>query len=227
MNHDDALRLMAPERYLLDELEPELREDFEEHLFNCQDCALDVRSGMALLEHSKVVLEAPAAVTPAAKPAPVKAGWLAWLRPALAAPALAALLAVVGYQTLYKVPQMEATLAKSSVPEVLPSVSLAGMSRGTSQTPALSAAAGQSFLLFVDVPPADSATSYVAELRSANGALEWSVPVSRDASKDTLTIRAPAVRGGTGQYTLVVRSVAADGTLGSEVERYPFELRLP
>ena len=44
MDHQEAVRQKATERYLLDELDPELRDQFEEHLFDCQDCALDVRA---------------------------------------------------------------------------------------------------------------------------------------------------------------------------------------
>ena len=44
MDHDEAVRTKVTERYLLNELDPELRDQFEEHLFDCQDCALDVRA---------------------------------------------------------------------------------------------------------------------------------------------------------------------------------------
>ena len=82
MDHSESIRLMAAEKYLLGELAPELREQFEEHFFDCQECALDVRAGAALVEHSKVVLSEPVAVS-VPVPARAKAGWLAWLRPAL------------------------------------------------------------------------------------------------------------------------------------------------
>ena len=49
MNHSEALKEMAAERYLLDELSPEARDAFEEHMFDCPDCALDVRSGSAFI----------------------------------------------------------------------------------------------------------------------------------------------------------------------------------
>jgi anti-sigma factor RsiW len=48
MDHQEAVRQNATEKYLLDELDPELRDQFEEHLFDCQDCALDVRAGAML-----------------------------------------------------------------------------------------------------------------------------------------------------------------------------------
>ena len=44
---------MATERYLLEELSPELREAFEEHMFECPECALDVRAGNVFLSEAK------------------------------------------------------------------------------------------------------------------------------------------------------------------------------
>ena len=51
MDHGDAVRLKATERYLLNELDPEQLDQFEEHLFDCPDCALDVRAA-AMLVHT-------------------------------------------------------------------------------------------------------------------------------------------------------------------------------
>src|SRR3974377_1629150 len=97
MDHDQAVQQKATERYLLNELDPEMRDQFEEHLFDCQECAVDVRAAAMFVEQSKIVLaEQPALATarvPAARPE--KAGWLAWFRPAFAVPVLALLLAVI------------------------------------------------------------------------------------------------------------------------------------
>src|SRR6185437_14720688 len=87
MNHDEASRTMAAERYLLNELSPEARDQFEEHYFDCAECASDLRAGAILVEQSKVLL---APQTPVAQPLPVpkaeKSGWFAWLRPAVPFP---------------------------------------------------------------------------------------------------------------------------------------------
>ena len=54
MDHSDAVRLKATERYLLNELDPEQLDQFEEHLFDCTDCALDVRAAAMLVEQVSV-----------------------------------------------------------------------------------------------------------------------------------------------------------------------------
>jgi len=56
MDHSESIRLMAAEKYLLGELTPELRDQFEEDFFDCQECPFDVRAGAALVENSKVAL---------------------------------------------------------------------------------------------------------------------------------------------------------------------------
>src|ERR1700686_3861484 len=83
MDHDMVVRQKMTERYLLDELEPAARDEFEEHFFDCKDCAVDVRAGALFVEQSKVVLaEKPEPVDaglPAMAEVPAKSGWLAWL----------------------------------------------------------------------------------------------------------------------------------------------------
>ena len=45
MTHEQALSTFASERYLLDEMTEPERSTFEEHYFDCTDCADDVRAG--------------------------------------------------------------------------------------------------------------------------------------------------------------------------------------
>jgi anti-sigma factor RsiW len=112
MDHEVVVRQKMTERYLLNELDPQAREEFEEHFFDCQDCALDVRAGDLFIEQSKVVLaehfEPASAGLHVPVPAYVKPGWtpwMRWLRPALVVPVMAVLLTVVAYQNLVTLPQ--------------------------------------------------------------------------------------------------------------------------
>ena len=49
MSHDEAIQMLATERYLLDEFDLKLREEFEEHVFDCRECTLDLRAGVMFL----------------------------------------------------------------------------------------------------------------------------------------------------------------------------------
>ena len=55
MDHTQAVTSMAAEKYLLDELESAVREEFEKHFFICQECAEDIRIGSRFLECMKEV----------------------------------------------------------------------------------------------------------------------------------------------------------------------------
>src|SRR5215475_2215663 len=101
MDHADAVRMNATERYLLNELDQTQLEQFEEHLFACQECALDVQAASMFVEHSKSILAEPAPrPVPSPVPAPQPSSWFAWLRPSIAVPAMACLLFLVLFQNL-------------------------------------------------------------------------------------------------------------------------------
>jgi anti-sigma factor RsiW len=51
------LRLHAAEKYLLGELAPEVREQFEEHYFECEACANDVKAGAAFIDGARVLFK--------------------------------------------------------------------------------------------------------------------------------------------------------------------------
>ena len=222
MQHGDAMRAMASEKYLLNELTPELREEFEEHFFGCPECALDVRAGAAFLEHSKVVLAEPAPrpVAVAAQSQPEN-WWSVWLRPTLVVPVMALLLMMIGYQSL-TLSKSKNAIASAQAPRILASASLVS-ARGD-KIPVVTVRANDPFLLFVDIPSESRFTSYLCELRSPAGQLEWSIPVSAETAKNTLPLQVPAGQRAAGVYTLVVQGVAAGGN-NSVLARYSFELQ--
>jgi len=157
MDHDVVVRQRMTERYLLGELDSETRDEFEEHFFDCPDCALDLHAGALFVEQSKAALaetsESISAGLPVTAPVAVKPGWLAglrpMLRPAFAVPLMAVLLAVIGYQNLVMYPQLQQAL---NSPQVLP---WASVNVGTwgSGGPVIPTRPGQGFLLFVRIPP--------------------------------------------------------------------------
>jgi len=109
------------ERYLLDELDPAARDEFEEHYFDCRKCALDVHAGALFVEQSKVVLaekpEPVAAALPPSARVPAIPRWLTWFRPTVVVPVMVLLLTVVAYQNLVVYPQLQQAMNR---PQVLP-----------------------------------------------------------------------------------------------------------
>src|SRR5258708_12600970 len=49
MNHAESVESMAVERYLLKEMQLAERDAFEEHFFDCSECAAGVRAGAAIV----------------------------------------------------------------------------------------------------------------------------------------------------------------------------------
>jgi hypothetical protein len=230
MDHDMVVRQKMTERYLLNELDPAARDEFEEHFFDCKDCALDVHAGALFVEQSKVVLaekpELVAAGLPATAPVPAKPGWLAWLRPAVVVPVMVMLLAVIGYQNLVIYPQMQQAL---NSPQVLPWASVNVGTYG-SEGPVITTRPGEGFLLFVRIPPESGYSHYTAELYNPGGKLEWSltIPVAsgRETSmQDQWPVQVPGANRETGSYTLAVRGVTSAGER-KEIGRTSFELQI-
>lgn len=57
MDHQQAIATHAVERYLLDELTGPKRDEFEDHFFECAECADAVRNGSLLAANARAVLE--------------------------------------------------------------------------------------------------------------------------------------------------------------------------
>ncbi len=224
MNHDLVVRQNMTERYLLNELGPEQRDQFEEHLFDCPDCALDVRAGAAFVEQSKAILAENATETApgrATSSAPSKGGWFAWLRPAFAVPALAALLLVVGYQNLVTYPRMQQALNQ---PQVLPWASVNVGTWGTGG-PTITAAPGSGFLLFLRIPPSGAYDHYTADLYNPAGQIEWSLTIPAATDRDQWPVQVPGANRQAGTYSVAVRGVTAAGE-SRDLGRTSFELQI-
>jgi hypothetical protein len=226
MNHEEAARLSLVEKYLLEELSPTLRDEFEEHYFDCRECAADLRATAAFLDTAKEGLKTfPAEET---APARIKKPWFAWLwSPAVLVPALAACLLVVAYQGMVVYPHFKSQIAQLQAPEILPTISLVGgNSRGGGASPSVAAGNSQPFLVLVDIPTQARFSSYTCVLYSPSGSLAWRVQVSAEAAKDTVSIRVPAGERAAGSYTLVVQGNTgpAPSENGVDLVRFRFNL---
>jgi Putative zinc-finger len=225
MNHDMVVRERITEKYLLRELDPEVRDEFEEHYFDCSECALDVRAGSEFVAHSKVVLaespEAELAHATSREPNPASRGWFAWLRPAFAAPGLALLLAVIGYQNLVTYPELRLALQQ---PQVLPWASVNVGTWGGGGTP-LIVPAGKGFLLFVRIPPDGVYARYEADLHNPSGKLEWSLTIPASAGQDQWPVQVPGTNQEAGTYKISVRGITLAGE-SKDLGSTSFELQI-
>jgi anti-sigma factor RsiW len=206
MNHSEALEQMAAERYLLDELAPELREAFEEHVFDCQECALDLRAGSAFVDEARLqlpALTAPAPQLPSARRVQkTPRQWFAWLTPAFAVPAMAVLVAVIAYQNIATIPALRSA---ANQPEVAPWTSVHVGTRAAAPTPVV-ADRSHGAVLLVDLPQQGTYASYAFSLYDAQGARLWmSGPISSaQGESGTVSLFIPGNQLRQGAYSLEI-----------------------
>ena len=215
MNHDEAIQEMATERYLLDELAPERRDAFEEHMFECQECALDVRAGNVFLSEAKVQLPqitatAPGNVSPRPAVREVKKPWWSFISmPAFAVPVFAALLAVIAFQNLSTIPSLR---SETTEPRIIPWSSLHAGTRGTEAT-IVQADAKHGAVVLIDLPQGYS--SYVIDLYDAQGRRFWTQTVTasseNNAGAGTLSLLIPGEGLQQGSYTLNLAGISSQG----------------
>lgn len=223
MDHHEAVQSHAVEKYVLDELSPAQRDEFEQHFFECQECAADLQSTAAFLKTAKKEFRRGPGTPTTSKVA--RKPWFAFLwRPAVAMPAFALLLLVVAYQNAVVYPRLGARLAKLNHPEVLAMVSLiAANSRGGPLT-SVKLTPDQPLLVSVDIPAAAQYTSYTCELVSPGGDPVWRVPVSAEEANDTVSLRIPGGQWRDGDYILTVLGHA--GRERAELAHYRFMLHV-
>ncbi|MGH9453183.1 MAG: hypothetical protein ACRD2O_04345 [Terriglobia bacterium] len=218
MNHKEAIRIQAVERYLLGEMAgPEL-ETFEEHYFVCPECAEALTEDAMLADNARAVFKERERGKKLASPG--HWDWLRnWLTPRVMAPALAALalLMMTGHLELVTVPGLEARLSKITAPQPVLAFALHSASRGAAQTIEVPKDA-RFYTVFIDLPPGN-APDYFCEIRDASGSLRTSLTVPRSETSDTLNLLLDRSRTPPGDYTLIVRTSPADS---GEVGRYRF-----
>ena len=221
MDHDLAVKSQACEKYLLGELPLALRDAYEEHYFSCAECATQLRMAAEFVGAGQQIFAqtlAPA-VSAGARVVQESGGWLRWLRPAIAIPALATLLLVVGYQNLVLIPQLK----ESRAPRVLPMFSLISANTRGETVPEFTTQPNQPVGLYVDVPADAAYSSYGISVQDPSGK---TIPLRllsyAEAQKTQVLIINP---GAAGNYAVVVLGQAKSdvgSSTGKELARMQF-----
>jgi hypothetical protein len=209
MDHTEAVRMQAVEKYILGELSPFYRAQFEEHYFDCADCALNLRAGVAFAAASRQYF-AESSVPERVARAP-RAGWFAWLKPLVAVPAFAALIAVIAYQNTVSIPRLQREAgAQSSAAIVAPWFSLVNASVHGSSGTRVEIQPGQPFYLFFDITaaPRQSDSVFLLQVQDSTGkTLVQSSVAAERAQKSVVLPIPPGFREG--EYKLVIADQAA------------------
>lgn len=232
MDHSQAVEQMAAEQYLLNELAPEAREAFEEHFFDCPDCAFDLRAAAAFMDEAKVQLPAILSTAPATSPARAarqtirRDPWFSWLRPAFAMPAFAALLLVVSYQNLVTMPALR---SEADQPRLSAWAPVHGATRGGPRT-TITADRQHGVDLPIDLTPLSGAptySSYAFDLVDSQGKTVWTgsiaAPAVGEGASQRISLSIPAAMLRNGAYTVAVSGVGPQGE-SAPVEKYTFDV---
>jgi anti-sigma factor RsiW len=209
MEHSQAVETMAAERYALDEMPPEERNAFEEHYFDCSECAQSVRD-TAFVAAGTRSLRVQQSVA-----APRRALW--------AIAAAAALVAVISYQNLVTIPSLRGAGSSVALARVVHPVSFMIAGSRAAQSIEIVTAKGEDVSMYVDVPPEPPWPSYAVEVHDASGKVRATVPVSAAEARESVLITVPGAALTPGHYELVITGSTTEKH--QTIARYPFDVR--
>ncbi len=205
MTHQDCIESLAAEGYILGELSAVDRLHFEEHYFECPECAgavrrlLLLRDGVQLGPHRVVE---PSRLRGSAGTRIGRLWSLGWLRPQLAFAAalgMGALVLIAGYQNL----QLRSQLR----PQSLSSILLRPETRGEVGN-VQPLAGGQFVLLEADLPAASGKLTWLLRAVDSGDVIEGTAPAPELGLSFKLLVPAEQLRAG--HYILFVRSETRD-----------------
>jgi hypothetical protein len=205
MDHNEAIHLQAAVKYVLGELSPVQRDQYEEHYFDCAECAADIKALATFADTTREVLRRETTDHLAKGAFRAPRGWLSWLQPVVAAPAFAALLLIIAYQNTVTIPSERENAASSTAQLFVTSrAPKMAVTRGDEEHIAkYSISHGQSLPLKFDFTPKKSFDAYVCQLRDQSGRAVLQVRVPGSFTNKELNLVVPPNRVKSGKYALV------------------------
>jgi Putative zinc-finger len=194
MDHSEATAAYAPDRYLLGELSAAEADSFEEHFFDCADCADELRVGMRFMNGGRgMALEAAVPEEPKVvqfdQRRPRRTAWL----PAAVAAAL-----VVAIATPLLLRQRAA--AGPSFAQATQHSFLLDDSRGAGDILVLNGNVAN--VLVLDIPAEPAYARYEARIQRP-GAPSLTVPVTPDPNGEPTSFSVSGLSAGAHELTIV------------------------
>lgn len=224
VKHQEAIEEHLAERYLLGEMSADDAERFEQHFFECPDCASAVEEGQVLLANGREAVRSLQRSSEIREARPsLWTSLMHWLsRPAGFVPVAACLFlaGLAAYQNTVTIPGLRRV---RDAARVVPAFQLIAASRGEGSTITVPRGAS-SFIVSVDVPPDAQFSIYECEL-NASGRSVFRLTAPAPAANQPLTILIPARELTSGMFDLVLSGVEADGQKRNRVSVFPFSLR--
>jgi hypothetical protein len=226
MNHTEAVSTGAVERYLLGQLSASESDQFEQHFFDCTECARDLRAGALFQDNARSVFLEERAAAKLLPANPSIWGWFGW-RSWSWAPALASLVlaAIVAYQAWIVIPRLRGQLDAVLTPQPVASHALPPLSRG--DTRVLEVPTGSRFYtIYMDPAWQGSFAGYLCSIEDASGSVKFSVRLPAPAPGEPIQILMARSLLPSGRYTVVIRNAPENGRPQAELARYSLILKL-
>ena len=234
MNHHEAIQLQAAVKYVLGELSQIQREEYEEHYFECAECAIDLKALATFTDSTREVWrQEKTANTLVSDSVPGLGGWLRWFQPITAIPAFAALLLIIAYQNTVTIPQARNTSSRT-VAEIYgqsfllhPSDTRRGNEGIVNEAP-FEVRPNEGFLLQLDFMPSSSFPAYLCQLQDASGRVLQQLTVHADKARKELHLPVPAgLISRPGQYSVAflgIDPVTGKAVNESKLQYFTFEV---
>lgn len=227
MDHKQAEELQLAVKYVLGELPPVQRDEYEDHYIDCPECAKDVYAVATFVDTGREVLRTERFEAAPAKSGAKQPGWFLWRQPAFALPAMLILLTIVGYQNLVTVPRLksEGTAGKA---EIFNSFSLvAGNVRSErgDESVKVQVQKNETFALDFDFLPDRQFDHYLCQLQDGAGREVRQVSIPAEKEKQEVHLLVPNGIERPGKYNVVIAGdpgAKGEWVKGNEVSRLNF-----
>ncbi len=210
--HEEAIKNMLVERYLLGELSEDERDAFEAHFFDCPVCFDQIKSGTEFVSYlQRIGVEE--------EPASSRHGIPSRLfHPAFTMTIAAMFLCAFGFN-LYQ----HSEIHRYQTPEVISVVTLQSASRGEKRV--VTASRKGNFELRVLFQPNPDLTSWKAAVVKDSGKEVVALPIS-DPQTNELQLRFNTEPFSSGSYKLIIQGVDRTKNSLETVNEYPFDLQI-
>ena len=228
MDHLEAKGLHASEKYVLGELSADQRDAFEEHYFDCAECAEDVKATLTFVSAGREVFrEEPLPVSSAPIVPAMRPRRVFWLRPLIAIPAMAALLLAVVYYTRSSKPPAGVITELGQTLSSSPSFGLRGGDRLENEKTIVRVHDSDPLQLHFDFVPLQTRnfSSYTGELKdsTAHVLLQFNIPPDRVNKEVNLLIPSGLLHSG--DYTLAIFGLDPSSSAKSPVGKFTFAVQ--
>jgi hypothetical protein len=222
MDHTEAVRSNAAERYTIGDLPVSEVEEFERHFFECPQCSEELRVLTILAENARAVFTeqpravAPVVVVPESRPTTVEKVRAWWSQPWFVGPAFAAAAVVA---MMFATPSIH----QGGQIEQISSFPLFSASRGE-ETVVAPSAGDREFKLYMDKSWEDGPATFRGVLKDEANTERASFPMKDPGADHSIEIAVPVKALSAGRYTLFLQGKDSSGR-DIELARYPFTLR--